>query len=77
MKILKNRKKAAAAVMSAIMLTGALTVPVMAHGHGSNHNGSYSGTYCTYHGTVHNNKSNCGKYCTVHGKTHAKGKIHH
>lgn len=78
MKFVKNWKKQAAAVMAAIMLTGSLTMPAMAHGHGSSHHSSYSSrTYCSYHGAYHSKKTNCTKYCTVHKTTHANGRRHH
>ncbi len=75
MNMLRNWKKAAAALTAAVMLTGSLTVPVMAHGHGSSHHSS--GTYCSYHGTTHRTKSSCSKYCTVHRTTHKNGVRHH
>lgn len=41
MKLFNSWKKAAAAGMAALMLTGSFTMPVMAHGHhGSRHHSS-------------------------------------
>lgn len=78
MKILKNWKKTAAVMAAGLMLTSSFTTPVMAHGHhsGSHHGSIYTGTYCSYHDTVHKKASNCTRYCTKHHKTHANGKCH-
>lgn len=77
MKIGKNLKKATAALAAAVLLTGSVTVPVLAHGHGHGSCGGSRGTYCAYHDTAHRTGSNCSRYCAVHRTTHANGKVHH
>ena len=74
MNLLKNWKKAAVVARTAVMVSGSVTVPALAHGH---HGSSYRGTYCSYHHTTHRYKTSCSKYCSKHGTTHAKGKVHH
>lgn len=92
MKILKKGKKAAAGIMAALLLTASLSMPVMAHGHGSCHRSnpcegnSYCNTnnsrtktkrtYCSYHEAFHKNKKSCKNYCKKHKTTHYNGKRH-
>ena len=75
MKLFNSWKKAAAAGMAALMLTGSFTMPVMAHGHhGSRHHSSR--TYCTYQHKNHSSKISCSRYCSYHGTIHKNGKVH-
>lgn len=77
MKVSKNWKKAAATLMAAITLSGSLTAPVMAHGHGGGHHSSrYTGVYCVYHKATHRSKSSCKRYCQKHQTIHKNGKRH-
>ncbi len=77
MKILKKWQKTAAIIAAGFVLAGSFTTPVMAHGHHGGHHGySYTGTYCSYHDTVHRKASNCRYYCTKHHKTHKNGRCH-
>lgn len=78
MKVSKKWKKAAAAALTAVMLTGNCTMPVLAHhGHSStHHSNSSTGVYCSYHNTTHKSKSSCKKYCKLHKTTHKNGKKH-
>lgn len=75
MNIFKSWKKAVAMLTATAILAGGSAIPVLAHGHGSNHHGS--GTYCSYHGTTHRTKKSCSKYCSVHRTTHKNGTVHH
>lgn len=83
MKILKKWKKAVIVMLIAVVLSGSLSVPVMAHGHhgSSHHSSSYrksqKGVYCPYHHKRHKKKSNCKRYCKKHKKIHKNGKRHH
>lgn len=81
MKISKKWKKTVAALMTAVMLSGSLTVPAMAHGHGGSHHSSYHGSrhtgiYCVYHGSRHKSKTKCSRYCQKHKTIHRNGKKH-
>ena len=83
MRVLKKWKKAVAAMLAAVVLSGSFAAPAMAHGHhgSSHHSSSYSksskGVYCPYHHKRHKKKSNCKRYCTAHKKIHKNGKRHH
>lgn len=80
MRVLKKWKKAVAAMLAAVVLSGSFAAPVMAHGHhgSSHHSSSYSKrVYCPYHHKRHKKKSNCKRYCTAHKKIHKNGKRHH
>lgn len=84
MGMLKKWKKAVVIMLTALMLTGSFSVPVMAHGHGSHHTVIHhssskksKGVYCPYHHKRHKKKSNCKRYCKVHKKIHKNGKRHH
>lgn len=88
MRLFKKWKRAAVIFMTAVVLSGSFSAPVMAHGHGGHHGSSHhsssyhskktrKGVYCPYHHKKHKKKSNCKKYCKKHKKIHKNGKRHH
>lgn len=87
MNIAKKWKKSVVVMLTALMLSGSIAVPVMAHHHGnsSSHGCSYgysqeqcqSGYYCAYHKKTHKKKSSCKRYCRKHKTVHKNGKQHH
>lgn len=86
MNILKKWKKSVIVMLTALMLSGSIAVPVMAHhhGNGSSHGCGYgysqkqcnSGYDCPYHNKTHKKKSSCKKYCKKHKTVHKNGKQH-
>ena len=83
MKLLRKWKRVVVMAVTVIVLSGSITAPVMAHGHGSAHHGSShhssskKGIYCSYHHKRHAKKSSCKNYCKVHKTIHKNGKRHH